>query len=79
MVTTADTTDTAHIKVVADTTGNTDVIHLLDSQTTGVITGSTKKHGRDTTDGLFPPVVIDAIVLALEDASPFLLCSPDHN
>ena len=73
MVTTVDTTDTADIKVVADTTGNIDVIYLLGSQMTGVITGSTEKHGRDTTDGLFPPVMIDAIVLALEDALPLLL------
>ena len=36
-VTTADTTNTADIKVVADTTGNTDVICLLDSQMTRVI------------------------------------------
>ena len=42
-VTTADTTDTADTKVVADTTGNTDVIYLLDLQMTGVITGSTEK------------------------------------
>ena len=79
MVTTADTTDTADIKVMTDTTVNTDIIYLLDSQMAGVVTGSTEKHGRDTTDGLFAPVMMDAIVLALEDASPFLLCSPDHN